>query len=81
MTASSPAQPQSSGSRLVVLASRNDGKVAELRRILAAAGADITLLSIAGAEDRTGVEIPEVPETGSTFQENALLKATAVATA
>ncbi len=80
MTASGPAQPQASGSRLVVLASRNDGKVAELRRILAAAGADITLLSIAVAEDRAGVAIPEVPETGATFQENALLKATAVAT-
>lgn len=51
----------------VVLATRNQGKVAELQRILD--GLDVTLLS---ADD---VDLPEVEETGSTFADNALLKA------
>jgi XTP/dITP diphosphohydrolase len=58
----------------VVLATRNAGKVAELRRILA--GLDVELV---GVTDLPGV--PEVEETGATFAENALLKARAVAAA
>jgi XTP/dITP diphosphohydrolase len=59
----------------VVLATHNAGKVAELRRILAAADVPVRLLS---ADE---VELPDVEETGSTFAENALLKARAAAAA
>jgi XTP/dITP diphosphohydrolase len=52
----------------VVLATRNAGKVVELRRILA--GVDLV-----GLPD----DAPEVEETGATFVENALLKARAAA--
>ena len=60
----------------VVLATRNRGKVVELRRILDAAG-------IPGIELLTADEVdaPEVEETGQTFVDNALLKATATAAA
>ncbi|MGW4792226.1 RdgB/HAM1 family non-canonical purine NTP pyrophosphatase [Nonomuraea sp. NPDC004297] len=54
----------------VVLATRNAGKIAELRRILA--GFDIV-----GLEEFPS--IGEIAETGVTFEENALLKAHAVA--
>ncbi|MFG1702962.1 RdgB/HAM1 family non-canonical purine NTP pyrophosphatase [Nonomuraea sp. M3C6] len=54
----------------IVLATRNAGKIAELRRILA--GFDIV-----GLEEFPA--IGEVAETGVTFEENALLKAHAVA--
>jgi XTP/dITP diphosphohydrolase len=54
----------------IVLATRNAGKIAELRRILA--GFDII-----GLEEFPS--IGEVAETGVTFEENALLKAHAVA--
>ena len=58
----------------VVLATRNAGKIAELRRILAdVPGLDVELV---GVEDLPGV--PEVEETGVTFAENALLKARVV---
>ncbi len=61
----------------VVLATRNPGKVAELRRILAEVpGVDIELV---GLDELPGV--PEVEETGATFADNALLKAHAVAAA
>jgi XTP/dITP diphosphohydrolase len=60
----------------VVLATRNPHKVTELRRILTTAGlTDVELMS---AED---LEVPDVAETGLTFVENAVLKATAVAAA
>ena len=51
----------------VVLASRNAGKIAELSRILG------------GGYELVGLpeEAPEVPETGETFTENALIKARA----
>ena len=63
--------------RRVVLATRNAHKVVELRRILAAAGlADVDLVGVDAYPD-----VPEVPETGATFEENALLKARAVAAA
>ena len=58
----------------VVLATRNAGKVAELRRILDAAGLDVELV---GAE--AFAALPDVAETGTTFAANALLKARAVA--
>ncbi|CAN5559345.1 MAG: RdgB/HAM1 family non-canonical purine NTP pyrophosphatase [Actinomycetota bacterium] len=55
----------------LVLASRNQGKVAELRRILAAdpALAGVRLL------DADELGVPDVDETGATFADNALLKA------
>ena len=54
----------------IVLATRNEGKITELRRILS--GFDIV-----GLEEFPS--IGEVAETGVTFEENALLKAHAVA--
>ena len=55
----------------VVLATRNEAKLRELSRIL---GAEIRLH---GLEEFPGA--PEVAETGATFEENALLKARAIA--
>jgi XTP/dITP diphosphohydrolase len=60
-----------SGGR-VVLATRNAGKVAELRRILAPY--DVGLVGLEHFPD-----LEDVAETGATFADNALLKATAVA--
>lgn len=60
--------------RRVVLATRNAHKVDELRRILAPYG--VTLVGLDEFPD-----VGEVAETGSTFAENALLKAHAVARA
>jgi XTP/dITP diphosphohydrolase len=62
--------------RRLVLATRNRHKVDELRTILAAAGLDVELLGVEDFDD-----VPEVPETGLTFADNALLKARAVAKA
>lgn len=59
--------------RRLVLATTNQGKVAELRRILD--GLDVDLLSAAD------VALPDVEETGATFADNALLKARAGAAA
>jgi XTP/dITP diphosphohydrolase len=56
----------------VLLATRNAKKLGELRRILAATGADVELV---GLDDVPAY--PETPETGLTFEENALLKARA----
>ncbi len=58
----------------VVLATRNAHKVAEVSRILAEAGLDVELV---GTE--TFPDLPDVPETGETFEANALIKARAVA--
>ncbi len=58
----------------VVLATRNAHKVAELSRILADTG---FAGEIVGLEAFPGA--PEVAETGSTFSDNALLKAHAIA--
>jgi XTP/dITP diphosphohydrolase len=58
----------------VVLATGNPGKLAELRRILDAAGVPVTLAGLADFPSA-----PEVRETGATFAENALLKARAMA--
>ena len=60
----------------LVLASRNVKKAVEMQRILAEAGLDVQVLSVA---DFDGV--PEVAETGATFEANALLKARAVCAA
>ena len=61
----------------VVLATRNTGKIEELRRILAGVpGLDIELVGVDEFPD-----VAEVEETGETFVDNALLKARAVAAA
>ena len=52
------------------MASRNRKKLAELRRVLDAAGVPLTLLSL---DDVAAFD--EAPETGATFEENALAKA------
>lgn len=54
----------------VVLATRNAGKVVELRRILAEAAPGLTLVGLDGVPP-----YPETIEDGATFAENALLKA------
>ncbi len=60
----------------LVLATRNHGKIVELERILAAAGLDVELVGVDAFPD-----LADVPETGATFAENALIKAHAVASA
>jgi XTP/dITP diphosphohydrolase len=52
----------------LLVASRNAKKLEELRRILAGAG-----LEVVGLDDVPA--FPEAPETGATFEENALAKA------
>jgi len=56
----------------LLLATRNAKKLDELRRILA--GADLAV-ELVGLDDVP--DFPEVPETGLTFEENALIKARA----
>ena len=53
---------------VLVMASRNPGKIRELRQILA----DLDL-NLVGLDDFP--ELPEIPETGTTFAENAAAKA------
>ena len=53
-----------------ILATRNQKKLAELRRILEASGVDVSVTHLNEYPD-----MPEVAETGATFTENALLKA------
>lgn len=57
----------------LVLATRNDHKLAELRAILAEAGVEVD-----GVVSAADVDGPDVQETGVTFAENALLKARAL---
>jgi XTP/dITP diphosphohydrolase len=52
------------------VASRNRKKLAELRRVLDGAGVSLTLLSLDDV-----APFDEAPETGATFEENALAKA------
>ena len=59
--------------RELVLASRNAKKAVEMQRILAQAGLEIQVRSVAEFDG-----VPEVAETGATFEANALLKARAV---
>lgn len=55
----------------LLLATRNEYKLTELRRIVAAAElTDVRILGLADVPD-----FPEAPETGATFEENALDKA------
>jgi XTP/dITP diphosphohydrolase len=56
----------------ILLASRNAKKLDELRRILAATGVPVALVGLGDVP-----EYPETPESGLTFEENALLKARA----
>jgi len=60
--------------RRVVLATRNVGKIAELNRILADVGGEVEIVGLEAFPDA-----PDVPETGLTFADNALLKARAIA--
>ena len=61
----------------VLLASRNAKKLAELQRVVDAAG--LTGLEVIGLD--AVPEYPEEPETGATFEDNALIKARAGARA
>jgi XTP/dITP diphosphohydrolase len=65
----------------VVLATRNAAKLRELARILGAEDGGTqdrgTQIRLAGLDEFPGA--PDVPETGATFEENALLKARAIA--
>jgi XTP/dITP diphosphohydrolase len=54
----------------LLVASRNRKKLAELRRVLDGAGVALTLLSLADV-----AAFDEAPESGATFEENALAKA------
>jgi XTP/dITP diphosphohydrolase len=54
----------------LLLATRNAGKLAELQRLLEAAVPGVEVVGLRDVE-----EYPEAPETGATFEENALLKA------
>ncbi|MDT9681253.1 RdgB/HAM1 family non-canonical purine NTP pyrophosphatase [Streptomyces sp. TRM76323] len=60
----------------LILATRNAGKITELRAILAGAGLAHELVGADAYPD-----VPDVKETGVTFAENALLKARALARA
>lgn len=55
----------------IIFASHNKGKIAEIREILAP-----YRISVLSAED---VNLPDIEETGTTFEENAYLKAAAAA--
>ena len=61
----------------VVLATRNAAKLRELARILGAEDPGAAPIRLAGLDEFPGA--PDVPETGATFEENALLKARAIA--
>jgi XTP/dITP diphosphohydrolase len=54
----------------LLLATRNKKKLIELRRVLEEAASHVELLGLDDVD-----EYPEAPETGLTFEENALLKA------
>jgi XTP/dITP diphosphohydrolase len=57
----------------IVVATKNRGKLVELRQLL-----DVDGLELVGV-DQAGVELPDVEETGETYEDNALLKARAIA--
>ena len=61
----------------VVLATRNAAKLRELARILGAEDSGGAQIRLVGLDEFPGA--PDVPETGATFEENALLKARAIA--
>jgi XTP/dITP diphosphohydrolase len=57
----------------IVVATKNRGKLVELRQLLDVGGLDLV------GVDQAGVELPDVEETGETYEDNALLKARAIA--
>ena len=57
----------------IVVATKNRGKLVELRRLL-----DVDGVELVGV-DQAGVDLPDVEETGETYEDNALLKARAIA--
>ena len=57
----------------IVLATRNEHKIVEVRRIFEKAKLDVDLVG----EDHFA-DLPDIPETGATFAANALIKARAV---
>lgn len=61
-----------SGIRKILFATGNEGKMREIRSILADTGAEVLSMKEAGI-------FPEIVEDGATFEENALIKARAVA--
>lgn len=61
----------------LVLATRNQGKIIELRRILDSLS--VGVIELVGSEEFP--ELEDVEETGSSFEENALIKARAICTA
>ena len=60
--------------RRLVIATRNPGKAREIAEILSEPGVPLEIASLADYPDA-----PEPEETGATFQENAVIKATACA--
>lgn len=74
MTAVPAAATRPGDAPKVVLATRNPHKITELRAILAATGVVIDLVGVTAFPD-----LPDVAETGVTFAQNALLKATETA--
>ena len=54
----------------LLLATRNAGKLAELRRLLESAVPGVEVVGLTDVDD-----YPEAPEIGATFAQNALLKA------
>ena len=59
--------------RKLILATQNQGKIAEFERLLAEYASDIEVLGLADFPD-----MPNVAETGTTLSENAFLKARAI---
>lgn len=57
----------------IVVATHNKGKLIELRQLL-----DVPDLELVGV-DQAGVELPEIDETGDTYEANSLLKARGIA--
>lgn len=60
--------------RKLVLATRNEGKIREFQRLLAQFATDIQVVGL-----NEYPEMPDVEETGDSFEANSLLKASAVA--
>lgn len=63
----------------IVLATKNRGKLRELRELLRGRIANLEVDT--EVVDAAGLAVPEVPETGVSFAENSMLKARAVAEA
>ena len=64
-----------------VIATRNKGKIAEIARILRFENSDPSATQAIEVRSVAEFDIDDVDETGSTFEENALLKALTVARA